>query len=69
MLLKSRNPIEHGFRLENQNGKVVQCLVDGYNLIEFESFKIKDVVKINSKKKWVLVSLQWYVHQDDFKKF
>jgi len=57
-LLKSRNPIEHELRLENQIGKVVQCVGDGYNLIEFESLKIK-----NKKKR-----LQWYVHVEDFKK-
>ena len=66
-LTKSRNPIELGFKLENQKGTIVHRLDDGYNLIEFKQFQTKQQVKENRIKKWVFVALQWYVHNDDLK--
>jgi len=65
-LSKSRNPSEHGIRLQNQTGELIQVVGDGFNLIRFDQFKIKVAVKINSSKKKKLESLEWYVHENDF---
>jgi hypothetical protein len=66
-LTKSRDPVEHEFKLENAKGEIVHRLNDGYNLIKFEQFQIKHQVKINSVKKWENVALEWYIHNDDLK--
>lgn len=66
-LTKSRNPVEHEYRLENQKGEVVHRLDDGYNLIRFKQFKIKEQKRVDNQKKWVLVPLDWYVHNEDLK--
>lgn len=66
-LTKSRNPTEHGFKLEGHQGQIIQSLDDGYNLIRFEQFKIRKQVKINRRIKYVLIPLEWYVHNDDLK--
>lgn len=66
-LTKSRNPSEHDYKLENQKGEIVHRLNDGFNLIRFDQFKIKEMKRIDNKKKWVEVSLEWYIHDDDLK--
>lgn len=65
-LSKSRNPTEHGFRLQNEIGTIIQSLEDGYCLIKFEKFQIKKKVSENRKTKWIFYPLEWYLHKDDF---
>lgn len=65
-LTKSRNPVEHGFRLEGQKGEVIQTLDDGANLIRFKQFQIKKQVNIKRKTTWIFTSLEWYVYDVDF---
>lgn len=65
-LTKSRNPIEHGLKLEGQKGEIIQTLDDGYNLIRFVTLKIKKQVNIKRKTQWILVPLEWYIHDVDF---
>lgn len=64
-LTKSRNPLEHGFKLEGHQGQIIQSLDDGYNLIKFSDLLIRKQVKINRRVRWMLVPLEWYVHNDD----
>lgn len=64
-LTKSRNPNEHGFDIINEKGSIVHRLDDGFNLIQFNQFEIKEQVKVNKVKKWMLVPLQWYIHDED----
>lgn len=66
-LSKSRNPVEHGFKLEGQQGEIIQALDDGYNLVKFEQFKIKKQIKVDRKVKYVIVPLEWYIHTEDLK--
>lgn len=65
ILTKSRNPTEHGFRLEGEKGVIIKALPDGYNLIEFNQFKIQKKMKFGRVKIRELVALQWYIHFDD----
>ena len=65
--MKTRNPIEHGFKLENEKGSIVHRLDDGYNLIMFNQFKVKELKRINGKKVLMPVPLEWYVHNEDLK--
>lgn len=67
-LTKSRNPTEHGFKLENQKGVIVHTIDDGYNLIKFSQFKIKRLIRVDRKKTMKFVPLEWYVHENDFTK-
>lgn len=68
-LTKSRNPSEHGFKLENQKGSIVHTLPhDPFVLILFDQFKIRKKIMLNKKTKWIMAGLEWYVHQEDFKK-
>lgn len=67
-LTKSRNPLEHGFKLEGHQGQIIQSLDDGYNLIKFEQFRITKQVKIDRKVKYIPVALEWYIHNEDIKK-
>lgn len=64
-LTKSRNPTEHGFKLEGEKGNIIQRLPDGYNLVEFNQFKIKKKMMIRKRTVWNFNSLQWYIHFDD----
>lgn len=66
-LTKSRNPSEHEFTLENETGEVVHKLDDGYNLIRFSQFQIKEQKRVDNQKKWMLVPLDWYIHNEDLK--
>lgn len=66
-LINSRNPKEHGFKLENQKGTIVHSLGDGWHLIQFNQFKVKKEIKVKRKKTWVYESLQWYIFETDFK--
>jgi len=66
-LLKSRNPIEHGFTLENKTGFVRQQLDDGYWLIKFPQLKIKGMKRVNGIKKVMDIELEWYIHETDLK--
>lgn len=66
-LLKSRNPKEHGFKLENQMGYIVHTLGDGYNLIRFNHLKIKELKRIDGVKKITFDPLEWYIHESDLK--
>lgn len=65
-LTKSRNPLELGFKLEGQQGQIIQSLDDGYNLVKFNGLLIRKQVKINRRIKWLLVPLEWYIHKEDF---
>jgi hypothetical protein len=65
-LTKGRNPSEHGLKLENQQGEVIHMVGDGYVLIRFEQFKIRQQKKINSQKIALTIALEWYVHDTDF---
>ena len=65
-LKKSRNPKEHGFRLEKQKGECIEVLDDGYNRISFDQFQIKVQFKLKKKVAWKFVPLEWYLHEDDF---
>lgn len=67
MLTKSRNPSEHEFTLENETGEVVHRLDDGYNLIRFRQFYLRELRRVDKKKKWMLVPLDWYIHNEDLK--
>jgi hypothetical protein len=71
-LTKSRNPVEHGYYLENKIGNVIQLVGDGWCLVEFairvEARRI-DRVKRNrfgEPNKRTKDCLQWYVHDTDF---
>lgn len=64
-LTKSRNPTELGYKLERQQGRIIQSLDDGYNLVRFNGLLIRKQVKINRRIKWMLVPLEWYIHNDD----
>jgi hypothetical protein len=64
-LIKSRNPVEYDFRLENQKGEIIHRIDDGANLVRFKQFLVKQQVKINKTKKWMFVPLEWYVYNDD----
>lgn len=67
-LTKSRNPTEHGFKLENQKGSVVHLLPDDpFVLIKFDQFKIQRRRKQYNKTVMVMEGIEWYVHEDDFK--
>lgn len=67
VLTKSRNPTEHGFRLENQVGELKQILPhDPYRLIKFDNLKIQKKIKVNNKTQWVMDGIYWYLHEDDF---
>lgn len=66
-LTVSRNPTEHGFELNNHKGSVVHRIDDGFNLIEFKQFQIKQYITIKKKKVMVFVNLQWYIHNNDLK--
>ena len=66
-LTKSRNPSEHGYKLEGQKGEVIQVVGDGFNRIKFNQFFLRKQVKINRRVRWMLVPLEWYVHDDDLK--
>lgn len=65
-LTKTRNPKEHGFKIEGHRGELIQSLDDGYHLIKFDQFSIKKQVKIDSKTTWKFEALEWYVHEADF---
>lgn len=66
-LTKSRNPTEHGFRLENQTGSIVHRLPhDPYVLIRFDQFKIRKKIMENKRTKWIIAGIEWYLHEDDF---
>lgn len=65
-LTKSRNPVEHHFKLEGQKGEIIQSLGDGYHRIKFDQFKIKKQVKVKKTITWQFVALEWYVHELDF---
>lgn len=66
-LTKSKNPIEHGFKLENQTGSIIHRLPhDLYVLIRFDQFKIRKKIMENKRTKWIISGLEWYIHQEDF---
>ena len=67
-LLKSRNPLEHGFTLENKTGFVRQILDDGYYLVKFPALKIKGLKRVNGIKKITSIELEWYIHETDLQK-
>lgn len=65
ILTKSRNPTEHGFKLEGEKGNIVQILPDGFNLVEFKQFNIQKKMKFGKIKKTRMAPLQWYINFDD----
>lgn len=65
-LTKTRNPKEHGFKLENHKGEIIHSLDDGYHLVKFDQFSIKKKVTIERKTTWKFEALEWYVHESDF---
>lgn len=65
-LTKTRNPKEYGFKLEGHRGEIIQSLDDGYHLIKFDQFSIKKQVNIDRRSNWIMVALEWYVHEVDF---
>lgn len=67
-LTKSRNPVEHGFKLECATGQIIQSLDDGYHLVKFNQFKIKKQIKVDRRVRYVYLPLEWYVHEEDLKK-
>lgn len=69
ILTKSRNPKEHGYRLENQKGSIVHTLPhDPFVLIRFDQLKIRKKITVLKKTKWIMASLEWYIHEEDFVK-
>lgn len=66
ILTKTRNPTEYDFRLENEIGEIVHQLDDGYTLVKFNGLLIKRMVRVEGRKMWKLVNLEWYVHENDF---
>lgn len=40
-MMKSRNPTEHGIRINQEIGKIVQIVGDGYIRLRFDKFKIR----------------------------
>jgi len=66
ILTKTRNPTEHGFKLENVKGEVIQVVGDGYCLVKFDNLEIKKEVKVDRHKVVKFVKLEWYVHETDF---
>lgn len=62
----TRNPTEHGFSLENKKGEMIQIVGDGYFLVRFDDMRIRKDVKVNNRKTFKLLNLEWYVHENDF---
>lgn len=70
VLIKSREPNEHGLSIKERHGRIIHVTGDGYNLIEFFKLMIKkkkNILTPEGKKKSIYVEerLQWYVHDLD----
>lgn len=64
-LTVTRNPTEHGFSLEDKKGELIQITGDGYYLLRFDDMRIRKDFKVNGRKTFKLVPLEWYIWYDD----